>query len=107
MSGTAPPDVESDFGRNHPDFDAPVSSEKVPGWYQGSHEKGPPLYKTGGSPRLASPKVDELRMCCGECLALPHSGWLSILKLTCWICGIKSSTLELERAWAHQFGEPE
>ena len=25
VSGTAPPDVKSDFGRNHPDFDAPVT----------------------------------------------------------------------------------
>jgi hypothetical protein len=39
-------------------------------------------------------------------LALPHSGWPTILKLTCWVRGTNPSTLEGERARAHQIGEP-
>ena len=31
----------------------------------------------------------------------------TILKLTCWVCGTNSSTLERERARAHKIGEPE
>ena len=37
-------------------------------------------------------------------LALHHSGWLAILKLTCWVGGSNRSTLEPERARGHQFG---
>ena len=46
---------------------------------------------------------------CGACahqvLALPPSGWLTILQLTCWVRGSNPSTLERERAQAHQIGE--
>ena len=34
-------------------------------------------------------------------LALPHSDWLTIDRLTCWVCGRNPSTLELRRAQAH------
>jgi len=37
-------------------------------------------------------------------LVLHHSGWLAILKLTCWVGGSNLSTLEPGRARAHQFG---
>jgi hypothetical protein len=39
--------------------------------------------------------------------ALPHAGCLTIPKLTCWVCGTHSSTLQQERDRAHEFGEPE
>ena len=41
---------------------------------------------------------------CGEGRALPHSG--GPLRLTCWVCGTQPSSLERERARAHQTGEP-
>jgi hypothetical protein len=31
-------------------------------------------------------------------LALPHSGWPTILKSTCWVCGTNPSTRERKRA---------
>jgi hypothetical protein len=34
-------------------------------------------------------------------LALPHSGWQTILELTCWVRGANPLTLEHERAWSH------
>jgi len=37
-------------------------------------------------------------------LALPQSGRLTILKLTCCVCGAHLSFLERERAQSHQFG---
>jgi len=38
-------------------------------------------------------------------LALPQSGWLDILKLTCWLCGTDRSTLVRKRARARHIGE--
>jgi len=48
-------------------------------------------------------------------LALPNSGWPTILKMTCWVCGTNPSTLERKRApgpsnWLariHPGGNPE
>jgi len=38
-------------------------------------------------------------------LALPHSGWPTILELTCWVRGTNPSILEQERARSHQIVE--
>ena len=38
-------------------------------------------------------------------LALPHSGWPTILELTCWVRGTNPSILEQKRARSHQIGE--
>jgi len=38
-------------------------------------------------------------------VALPLSGWLTMLKLTCWICGTNMSTLQRKRALAHYVGD--
>ena len=38
-------------------------------------------------------------------LALPHSGWPTFLKLTCWISGTTPSALSGTRARSHQIGE--
>jgi hypothetical protein len=38
-------------------------------------------------------------------LAQPHSGWPTLLKLTCWVCG-QIRQLQRKRARAHQIGRP-
>jgi len=38
-------------------------------------------------------------------LALLHSGWPTILKLTCWLAG-KTPSTELDSAWTHQIASP-
>ena len=44
-----------------------------------------------------------LRPCPAWCVqALPHSGWLPILMLTCWVCSSNSSTVPLQSARSHQ-----
>ena len=40
-------------------------------------------------------------------LALPHSGWPTILKLTFWVCGTNPPSLEQNRARALLVGEAE
>jgi len=36
---------------------------------------------------------------------LPHSGWLTVLKLTCRVPGTNPSILARKRAWSRQIGE--
>jgi hypothetical protein len=38
-------------------------------------------------------------------LALPHSGWPTILELTCWVRGTSPTVLEQKRFQSHQIGE--
>ena len=41
-----------------------------------------------------------------QCLALPPSAWLTILKLTFWVCGTTPSTLGGKRSRNHEIGGP-
>jgi hypothetical protein len=38
-------------------------------------------------------------------LSLPHSGWPTILELTCWVRATNPSNLEQKRARSHQIGD--
>ena len=56
--------------------------------------------RTGTCAQVTRLKVSPVPMHCAQ-----GARSQTILKLTCWVCGTNSSTLERERARAHQIGE--
>ena len=55
-------------------------------------------------PRLTAVEPSQLCVLWHIFLALPHSVWLTILKMTGWGCGTHLSTLERKSSWSHQIG---